>query len=56
MYEINYLSIPKRQRYNRWRLGMDKQFHPTLYWACDHLSMVWLKVIYFSAPEILYLK
>ena len=22
-----------------WRLGMDKYFNPTLYWACDYLSM-----------------
>ena len=26
----NYLSIPKLQRCNRWSLGMDKLFHPTL--------------------------
>ena len=36
----NYLSIPKLQRCNRWSLGMDKWFHPTLYWACDYLSML----------------
>ena len=23
-----------------WRLGMDKQFHSTPYWACDYLSML----------------
>ena len=34
---LNYLSIPKLQRCNRWSLGMDKLFHPTPYWACDYL-------------------
>ena len=38
------LSIPKLQRCHRWRLGMDKQFHPTLYWACDYLSMLRLEL------------
>ena len=36
----NYLSIPKLQQCNCWSLGMDKKFHPTLYWACDYLSML----------------
>ena len=22
--------------------GVDKQFHPRLYWVCDYLSMLWL--------------
>ena len=35
----NYLSIHKLQRCNRWSLGMDKQFHPTLYYVCNYLSM-----------------
>ena len=35
----NHLSIPKCQRCTRWSLGMVKLFHPTLHWACDHLSM-----------------
>ena len=26
----NYLSIPKLHKGNRWSLGMDKYFHPTL--------------------------
>ena len=30
---INYVSIPKFQRCSRWSLGMDKYFHPTLYWS-----------------------
>ena len=34
------------QRSNRWSLGMDKWFHPTLYRACDHLSMI--KLIHIS--------
>ena len=28
---------------NHWSLGMDKLFHPALYWACDYLSKVGLK-------------
>ena len=40
----NCLSIPKLQRWNRWRLGMDKYFHPTLYWICNYLSMLRLKL------------
>ena len=35
----NYLSIPKLQRCNRWSLGMDKQFHPTVYNGCNYLSL-----------------
>ena len=41
----SYISIPKLQRLHRWSLGMDKSFHPTLYWAYDHLSMMGLKLI-----------
>ena len=33
---------------NRWSLGMDKQFHPTLYWACGYLSMLGLKLNHVS--------
>ena len=44
----NYLSIPKLQRCNRWSLGMDKQFYPTLLWACDYLSMLGSKLIHVS--------
>ena len=36
----NYLSIPQLQRWNLWSLGKDMQFHPTLYRACNHLSML----------------
>ena len=41
----NYLSIPKLQRRSRWSLSMDKKFHPTLYRACDYLSIltIWVK-------------
>ena len=35
----NCLSISKLQRRSRWRLRKDNQFHPTLYWAWDYLSM-----------------
>ena len=44
----NYLSINKRQRRNRWSLGMDKWFHPTLYRTCDNLSMLIFKLIHVS--------
>ena len=44
----NYLSILKLQRCNRWSLGMDKSFHPTVYWACNYLSMLRLKLNYAS--------
>ena len=44
----NYLSISKFQRWNRWSLGMDKQFHPTHFNGCNHLSMVGLKLNHVS--------
>ena len=44
----NYLSIPKLQRCNRWSLAMDKSFRPTLYWACDYLSMLGFKLNHVS--------
>ena len=28
--------------------GKDKKFHPTLYWACEYLSMSWLKLNHYS--------
>ena len=28
-----------------WSLGMDKLFHPTIYWAYNYLSMMGLKLI-----------
>ena len=37
--EWNYLSIPKLQMCNRWNLGMDNQFHPTLCNGCNYFSM-----------------
>ena len=42
----NYVSIYRRQRCNLWSLGMDKLFHPTLYNACNNLSMLVLKLIH----------
>ena len=42
----NYLPIPKLQRCNRWSLGRDKSFHPTIYWECDYLFMLGLKLIH----------
>ena len=41
---LNYLSMPKLQRCKRWRLGMNKLFHHTPYWAYDYLSMLELGV------------
>ena len=38
----NYLSIPKLQRLHRWSLGKDKQFHSTLYYGYNYLSMAGL--------------
>ena len=46
--EENYLSIPKLQLCNRWSLGMDKWFHPTLYNGCYYLSMLGFKLIHFD--------
>ena len=46
--EWNYSSIPKLQRCNRWSLGMDKQFHPTLYNGCNYLSILGLQLIHVS--------
>ena len=40
----NYLSIPKLERGKHWSLGIVNLFHPTLYWACDYLSMLGLKI------------
>ena len=46
MYEMKSLSIPKLQRSKRWSLWMDESFDPTLYWACDYLSMLGFKLIH----------
>ena len=46
--EWNYLSVPKLERYNRWGLGTDKEFHLTLYWAYNCLSMLGVKPIHVS--------
>ena len=43
---------PKLQRCNRWILGMDKWLHPTLYCACDYLSMLELKLIHVSKWDL----
>ena len=43
-----YLSIPKLQRCNRWRLGREMWFHPILYNGCSYLSMLGLKLIHVS--------
>ena len=47
----NYLSVPKCQRCNRWRLKMHESYHPTLYWACDYLSTLGLKLIHVSKRD-----
>ena len=41
---INYLT-PKLRWYNNCNLGMDKYVHPTLYWACDYLSMLVVEAV-----------
>ena len=51
----NYLSIPKLQLCNLWSLVMDKLFHPTLYWTCDHLSILGLKFIHVSEKSPWYI-
>ena len=33
-------SIHKLQRWSRWSLGMNKQFHSMLNWRCDYLSLL----------------
>ena len=43
-----YLSIAKLQRYNRWGLGMDMQFHPTLYYVYNDLSILGFKLNHVS--------
>ena len=40
----NYLYIRKLQWLYCWSLGMDKEFHPTLYNGCNYLSMLGLKL------------
>ena len=45
------LSIPKLQRCDRWRLGMDKYFHPTFCWSCDYVSMLRLKLNHVSERD-----
>ena len=44
----NYLPVPKLQWLYRWSLGMDKQYHPTLYNGCNYLSMLGSKLIHVS--------
>ena len=45
---MKLLSIPKLQQCNRWSLGMDKQFHPTHYNACNYISMLGFQWIHVS--------
>ena len=47
----NFLSILKLQRCNHWSLGMEKQFHPWLYIACDYLPMLGLKLNHVSKGD-----
>ena len=44
----NYLSFPKLQLCGCSNLAMNKQFHSTLYWACDYLLMPEFKLIHIS--------
>ena len=43
---IHSQTIPKRC--SRWSFRMDKEFHPTLSWECEYLSVLGLKLIHFS--------
>ena len=37
----------------QWNLEMDKKTHPTLYWACDYLSILdWLMLIHVSKMDL----
>ena len=47
-YKAMDLSISKLQRWGRRSLQMDKKFLPTLYWTCDYLFILGLKLIYVS--------
>ena len=44
----NHLSIPKLQRFNRWRLGTEKYFHLALCDGCNYVSLRWLKLNHIS--------
>ena len=33
------------RRCRNWSVGMDNEFHPTLYWACKYLSILGIKLI-----------
>ena len=50
--EWNHLSIPKLQRWNRWRLEMDKWFHPTNYDGCNYLFMLGPRYFVFWSTSI----
>ena len=45
---MKLLIIPKRQRLHLWSFGIDKSFYPTLYRACDNLSVLVLKLNHIS--------
>ena len=47
LYEITY-PFPNFKVYTFWSLGMDKDFHPTLYNGCNYLSMLGLMFIHVS--------
>ena len=40
----NFQYIPKLRRLDRWRLGIDNEFHPTHYNGCDYFPMLGLKL------------
>ena len=43
--------VPRKAYLNRWSLRIDKKFHHTIYWACDYLSMLVLKLIHVSKRD-----
>ena len=52
---MNFLFIPKHQRPRRWSLGMDKEFHPTIYESCDYVYMLGLNLIIVSKRGLRFL-
>ena len=47
-----YLFIPKHQQFSCWSLEMDMYSNLTLYWVCDHLSILGFKLIYVTVKPV----
>ena len=48
--EITY-PLPNFSGAAVWSLGMDKYFHPTLYWVWDYLSMLGIELIHVTKSD-----